>query len=56
MGGLKDVFVGLTEDQIGDIGVEFSNLGGEICEWYDFYLAIEKKLLELNNLNKITEK
>jgi hypothetical protein len=41
-------FIGLTEDEVLDIGVEFANLGGEICEWYDFYKALEARLIELN--------
>lgn len=44
-------FKGLTEEEVEDIGVEFANLGGEITEWYDFYKALEKKLIELNEPN-----
>jgi len=48
---LKKEWVGLTRDEIDDIGVHFALLrGGDIDakDWFAFYLAIEAKLKDKN--------
>jgi len=44
-------WVGLTDDEVGDIGCDFATLGGDIegKNWFAFYLAIEAKLKEKND-------
>ena len=44
-------WVGLTDDEVDDIGCDFATLGGDIegKNWFAFYLAIEAKLKEKNN-------
>jgi hypothetical protein len=47
----KKEWVGLTLDEIDDIGVRFALMrGGDIDakDWFDFYKAIEAKLKEKN--------
>ena len=43
-------WVGLTDDEVDDIGCDFATLGGDIegKNWFAFYLAIEAKLKEKN--------
>ena len=43
-------WVGLTDDEVDDIGCDFATLGGDIDakDWFAFYLAIEAKLKEKN--------
>ena len=43
-------WVGLTDDEVDDIGCDFATLGGDIegKNWFVFYLAIEAKLKEKN--------
>lgn len=43
----------LTEDQVLEIGVKFSDLGGDIncSKWYKFYLELQEELLKLNKQN-----
>jgi hypothetical protein len=44
-------WVGLTDDEVDDIGCDFATLGGDIesKNWFAFYLAIEAKLKEKNS-------
>ena len=44
-------WVGLTDDEVDDIGCDFATLGGDIDakDWFAFYLAIEAKLKEKNS-------
>jgi len=46
----KKEWVGLTDDEVDDIGCDFATLGGDIesKNWFAFYLAIEAKLKEKN--------
>ena len=46
----KRKWVGLTDDEVDDIGCDFATLGGDIDakDWFAFYLAIEAKLKEKN--------
>lgn len=43
-------WVGLTDDEVDDIGCDFATLGGDIDakDWFAFYRAIEKALKEKN--------
>jgi hypothetical protein len=43
-------WVGLTDDEVDDVGCDFATLGGDIesKNWFAFYLAIEAKLKEKN--------
>jgi hypothetical protein len=47
----RDEWVGLTDDEVDDVGCDFATLGGDIegKNWFVFYLAIEAKLKEKNN-------
>jgi hypothetical protein len=47
---IKREWVGLTDDEVDDIGCDFATLGGDIesKNWFAFYLAIEAKLKEKN--------
>jgi hypothetical protein len=47
---IEKEWVGLTDDEVGDIGCDFATLGGDIegKNWFAFYLAIEAKLKEKN--------
>ena len=42
--------VGLTDEEVDDIGCDFATLDGDIDakDWFAFYLAIEAKLREKN--------
>ena len=44
-------WVGLTDEEVDDIGCDFATLGGDIDakDWFAFYLSIEAKLKEKNN-------
>jgi hypothetical protein len=44
-------WVGLTDDEVDDIGCDFATLGGdiEVKNWFAFYLAIEAKLKDKNH-------
>jgi len=46
----KREWVGLTDDEVDDIGCDFATLGGDIegKNWFAFYLAIEAKLKDKN--------
>ena len=46
----KREWVGLTDDEVDDIGCDFATLGGDIDakDWFAFYLAIEQALKEKN--------
>jgi len=46
----KREWVGLTDDEVDDVGCDFATLGGDIegKNWFAFYLAIEAKLKEKN--------
>jgi len=46
----KKEWVGLTDDEVDDVGCDFATLGGDIesKNWFAFYLAIEAKLKEKN--------
>jgi len=43
-------WVGLTDDEVDDIGCDFATLGGDIegKNWFAFYLAIQARLKEKN--------
>jgi hypothetical protein len=46
----RDEWVGLTDEEVDDVGCDFATLGGDIesKNWFAFYLAIEAKLKEKN--------
>lgn len=43
-------WVGLTDEEVDDIGCDFATLGGDIDakDWFAFYLAVEQVLKEKN--------
>ena len=47
---LNKKWVGLTDEEVDDIGCDFATLGGDIDakDWFAFYLAIEARLKEKN--------
>jgi len=43
-------WMGLTDEEVDDIGCDFATLGGDIDakDWFAFYLAVEQVLKEKN--------
>lgn len=43
-------WIGLTDEEVADIGCDFATLGGDIDakDWFAFYLAVEQVLKEKN--------